>query len=158
MLKDAHKFYFRNPLVIITLIFFVILTVWWIKLQPFYTDENLIHAKYIWGSFYQIIAIWGGICGLFISRSLGGFKSFFGKSIVFFSFGLLFQALGQSIYSYFNLFANIQAPYPSFGDVGFFGSVIFYILGVIYLSRISGVKVSLKSFQNKLQAFIFPLT
>jgi hypothetical protein len=133
------------------------LTLWWLYLNPFSREENLVHAKYIWGSSYQLIAIWGGVCGLFISRSFGGFKSFLGSSIILFSMGLLFQSLGQSFYSYYNLFTHVQAPYPSFGDIGFFGSILFYILGVFYLARISGVKVSLEYFHNKVQAIIIPL-
>ncbi len=151
------NFSIKNVLINVAVAFFVALTIWWFLLHPFSGDDSLVHSKYIWGSCYQIIAIWGGICGLFISRSFGGFKSFLGKSIIFFSLGLLFQSLGQSFYSYYNLFAGVQAPYPSFGDVGFFGSIILYVFGVLYLARVSGVKVSLKSFHNKLQAVAIPL-
>lgn len=136
---------------------FASLTVWWIILDPFYNGDNLIHAKYIWGSWYQIIAIFGGILGLYISKSFGGLKSFLGKSIIFFSLGLLFQSIGQSVYSYYNLFASIQAPYPSYGDIGYFGSIIWYILGVVYLARVSGVKVSFKSIHNQLLSVLLPL-
>ena len=152
-----QHFSIKNTMVNVTIVLFVILTGWWLALSPFSHDESLIHAKFIWGSCYQVIAIWGGVCGLLISRSFGGFKSFLGKSIIFFSLGLLFQSLGQSFYSYYNLFANVQAPYPSLGDVGFFGSIIFYIFGVVYLAHVSGVRVSLGSFYNKLQAILIPL-
>lgn len=141
----------------VAVLFFLILTVWWFLLNPFSNNESLVYSKYIWGSCYQIIAIWGGICGLLISRSFGGFKSFLGKSIIFFSLGLLFQTWGQSSYSYYNLFANVQAPYPSIGDIGYFGSVIVYIFGVLFLSKVSGAKFSLKLIRNKIQAFLLPL-
>ena len=157
MFHYIRNFSIKNVMVNIAVALFLILTVWWFLLNPFSSDDSLVHSKYIWGSCYQIIAIWGGVCGLFISKSFGGFKSFLGKSLIFFSLGLLFQSLGQSFYSYYNLFANVQAPYPSFGDVGFFGSIIFYIFGVIYLARVSGVKFSLGFFHNKLQAVLIPL-
>lgn len=157
MFHYIRNFSIKNVMVNVAIVLFFILTLWWLFLNPFSNTEDLVHSKYIWGSFYQLIAIWGGVCGLFISRSLGGFRSFLGKSIILFSLGLLFQSLGQSFYSYYNLFVNVQAPYPSLGDIGFFGSIIFYIFGVIYLGRVSGVKVSLKSFHNKLQAVFLPL-
>jgi hypothetical protein len=152
-----EKFSTKSLMVDGTLILFAILTIWWIFLNPLSTDPNSDHSKYIWGSCYQIIAIWGGILGIKISNSYGGIKSLLGKSILFFSLGLLFQAFGQSVYSYYNLFANIQAPYPSLGDVGFFGSVILYIIGVLYLAKVSGVKFSLKSYIEKIQAFLIPI-
>lgn len=157
MFYYIKNFSVKNVMVNVASVFFLILTVWWLVLNPLSTSDSLVHSKYIWGSCYQIIAIWGGICGLIISRSFGGFKSFLGKSIIFFSLGLLFQSIGQSFYSYYNLFADIQAPYPSFGDIGYFGSIIFYIFGVIYLAHVSGIKFSLKSFYNKIQAIFIPL-
>jgi hypothetical protein len=74
-----------------------------------------------------------------------------------FSFGLLLQVFGQSVYSYYNLFAQIQAPYPSLGDVGFFGSIFAYLYGIILVARVAGVKVSLTSYANKIQAVLIPL-
>jgi hypothetical protein len=136
---------------------FSIMTMWWLFLNPFSTDPNLDHMKYVWGSLYQLLAIWGGILGIIISQSYGGIKSLLGKSIIFFSLGLLFQAFGQSIYSYYNLFANVQAPYPSAGDIGFFGSIIMYIIAVVCLAKVSGVTFSLKSYLQKIQAFLIPI-
>lgn len=136
---------------------FGVLAIWWLILNPLSTDPSLDHMKYIWGSSYQLIAIWGGVLGIFISQSYGGIKSLLGKSILFFSLGLLFQAFGQSVYSYYNLFANIQAPYPSLGDIGFFGSIIMYIIGALALAKVSGVTFSLKSSTQKIQAFLIPI-
>ncbi len=157
MFYYIKKFSIKNVTVNIAIGLFLILTIWWLFLNPFSNEDTTIYHKYVWGSSYQLLALWGGICGLIISRSFGGFKSLLGKSIIFFSFGLLFQSLGQTFYSYYNLFANVQAPYPSLGDIGFFGSIIFYVIGVIYLARVSGVKVSLETFHNKLQAVLIPL-
>lgn len=148
----------KNLMVVIGTVLFAILSVWWISLNPFSNDSNVTHSKYVWGSFYQLIAIWGGVSGLVVSKSFGGTKSIIGKSVLFFSLGLLFQSLGQSIYSYYNLFAHIEAPYPSLGDVGYFGSVILYIFGVYFLAKSSGVKFSLKSYFSKIKAILIPLT
>jgi hypothetical protein len=140
----------------IAVLLFVLVGFWWSVLHPFDT-EALVDEKYIWGSIYQILALWGAICGIVISVFWGGFKSVLGRSILAFALGLLLQVLGQSVYSYYNLFADVQAPYPSLGDVGFFGSVLMYIYGVFLLARVSGVKVSLRSFRNQISAILIPL-
>lgn len=147
----------KNFMMAVAFALFAVLTIWWIALNPLSANLALVHNKYIWGSFYQLVAIWGGICGLVIARHYGGSKSILGKSIILFSCGLFFQSLGQTVYSYYNLFAGIQAPYPSLGDVGYFGSIIFYFSAAVYLARTAGVKVSLKSFSSKIQAILIPL-
>ena len=147
----------NNPVFIFCTFAFVILGAWWFSLRPLNTSDGLLHGKYIWGSCYQIIAFVGGIYGLIKAQKWGGFKSFLGRSIMFFSLGLLFQCIGQSVYSYYNLVAHIEAPYPSLGDLGYFGSVIFYILGVLSLVRVAGGKVSFKSMGNKFLAVLLPL-
>jgi len=149
--------YFRRPLTFIVVIIFFVLTAWWFYLNPFSNDPSLVSNKYIWGSYYQILAIIGGIVGIIISRSFGGFKSWLGKSVLFLAIGLFLQSFGQSVYSYFNIVAQVQAPYPSIGDIGYFGSVIAYILGVLCLARVSGAKFSLKLYRNKIQALLLPL-
>jgi hypothetical protein len=150
---------FKNKMSLIASGLFVVLTIWWLTLSPFQTTDldTLTHKRYIWGSTYQVIALWGAICGFVISKFWGGTKSVMGRSVIAFSVGLLLQVLGQSFYSYYNLFAQIEAPYPSFGDVGYFGSIFAYIYGVSLLARASGVKVSLKSYSNQAKAVMIPL-
>ena len=79
-----------------------------------------------------------------------------GKALIFFSLGLFAQEFGQVMYSYYLYFQKIEVPYPSLGDVGYFGSIPLYILGVLYLAKASGVKIGLSSFVNKIQAILIP--
>jgi hypothetical protein len=85
----------------------------------------------------------------------GGAKSTIGRAVSVISLGLLLQAFGQSIATYY-VFYNVEALYPSIADIGFFGSVLAYIYGAFLLTKASGVKVSMKSLPNKFQAFIIP--
>jgi hypothetical protein len=110
-----------------------------------------------WGSAYQIMALFGGVVGLCISRKWGGYKSLVGKAIFFFSIGLLLQSLGQSVNSYYNYFQNQTIPYPSFGDVGFMGSVFAYIAGSVFLARATGFQLSIRSIKGKFFAIGIPL-
>jgi hypothetical protein len=159
MFNNIKDKYFGSGSMFVVFGLFVALSAWWFILNPFLNTEdvNIIHDKYIWGSCYQILALLGGVIGLFVSREFGWFKSSLGRAVLFFSVGLLLQSFGQSVYSYFNLVAQIQAPYPSIGDIGYFGSVIFYILGVLALARTSGAKFSLQLFNGKIQAILLPL-
>ena len=110
----------------------------------------------VWGTLYQVVAFWGAVCGIVLSRLWGGFKSLMGKITLLFSFGLLAQCFGQSVSSYY-FFTGGTVAYPSIADIGFFGSVLFYIYAVILLARVAGAHISMKSFGSKIAALIFPL-
>jgi len=120
-----------------------------------YPGEENYNAS-VWGGIYQIIALFGALCGLYLSELWGGRKSLMGRVNLAFAWGLLAQSFGQSVYSY-HFFQGGAVMYPSVGDIGFFGSVIFYIYGVLLLAKASGVKVSLGSFISKIQAIFVPL-
>ena len=72
---------------------FAVMGLWWISLNPFVPSsaENVVHARYVWGSSYQLVALWGALCGLAISRLWGGWRSVIGRSILAFSIGLLLR-------------------------------------------------------------------
>ena len=135
---------------------FVVLTFWWVFIKPF-DREVLVYQKYIWSSIYVLFSILGGIYGLIISKRFDGYKSLLGRVILAFSIGLFLQAFGQITYTYYLWFQNNQAPYPSLGDVGYFGTIFAYIYGVFILARYIGVTISVRSFFNKILAIIIPL-
>lgn len=141
----------------ITLLIFIILTVWWLILGPFNPAPETQPLRDIWGGVYQIMCYWGGIIGLLISSRWGGFKSLVGKAIIAFSAGLLFQGFGQSVYTYYLFYAHIQAPYPSLGDVGFFGTIIFYFIGVYFLTKLSAVRSILRFVRSKVLFILIPI-
>lgn len=140
----------------ILLLLFVFLTAWWFKIF-FSMHLSDVRQDLVWAASYQSIAIFGSIAGLVIAKYWGGFKSVMGKALIFFSLGLLLQAFGQTTFSYYNLIAKVEIPYPSISDIGFFGSIIFYIYGAILLGRASGTGFSLKNYGSKAVAIIIPL-
>ena len=145
----------KDTLQIITTIVFSAFVLWWTWIH--FTQP----AESNWGAYfsdsYGVLALAGGLFGLFASKKWGGFKSILGKALVFFSLGLLFQAFGQATYTYYAHVLDVEAPYPSIGDVGYFGSIPIYILGVFYLSKTIGAKLSLKSYKGKAWAIALPL-
>jgi hypothetical protein len=134
---------------------FAALVIWWAVLY-FYFDAALLQQNLDWAATYQLLAIVGGIVGLQASRSWGGFRSQMGKAISFLALGLLLQALGQSVFSYYNIILGVEIPYPSIADVGFFGSVILYIVGVLYLARVAGASFALQKLHGKGLALVVP--
>ena len=139
----------------LAIIVFIVLTVWWVVSPSFQGAES----KRFFGDFpsiYAVMALLGGVWGVSISRKWGGKKSVMGKVLIMFSLGLFSQVFGQLAYAYLSFYKHVEVPYPSIGDIGYFGSVPLYIYGVVLLARASGVKVGLKSFENKIQAVLSP--
>lgn len=144
----------------VVVIFFVVFVTWriWLLFNISATDLEKWHSSpesFWWGALYQLIAIFGGVFGFLIAKHWGGFKSTLGRALSFISFGLLLQAFGQTVITYYVYFQN-EALYPSIADIGFFGSVLFYIYGVIVLARASGLSISIRDFFNKIQSILIP--
>jgi len=137
----------------VALILLLILSLWWL-FNPHVTQERFFGD---FASIYVLMALWGGFWGIIIAREWGGFGSVMGKAILMYSCGLLAQVFGQLVYAYYSFYQHIPVPYPSLGDLGFFGSIPLYIYGTLLLAKASGVTVSLQSFEKKLQAIIIPV-
>ncbi len=136
----------RNIFVFLLVLPFVLMTVWWVLLNyagVFYF-ESIDQQREIFAASYGLLALVGGLLGLYVCSLWGGFNSLVGKIVGFLSLGLLAQEFGQLSYSYYSVFLGIEVPYPSVGDIGFFGSIPLYILGSYYL-----VKLVSKSATNK---------
>lgn len=133
----------------------LLLTVWWI-LSPIV--QKSLGGRFFgdFPSIYVFMSFWGGLWGLAIAQNWGGLRSVTGKAITMFSSGLFAQVFGQLAYAYFSFYKHIDVPYPSIGDIGYFGSIPLYILGILFLAKASGVKIGLNSFKNKIQAVLIP--
>lgn len=128
-------------------------TVWWAALHLFDLPYGFTIA---WAVSYQITALFGSIVGFLIARKWGGFQSTMGRAILMFSFGLLCQWFAQAAGNYYVWYIG-TVPYPSLSDIGAFGALIFYALGVIFLAKTSGAHLSLRSYRGKLIAALVPL-
>lgn len=135
---------------------FLILFLWWLYLLIIKQTSGE-SANLVWAASYQILALWGGIGGIIISHTWGGIRSIFGRAVLAFAIGLLCQVFGQSFFSFYNIILQVEIPYPSLADIGFFGSVIFYIYGIWLLAKSAGVKFSLRSTVNIIWVILIPL-
>lgn len=145
-----------RPVAELTIAIFVGFLLWWLYLH-FVLPNASSEILQLWGATYQILAWIGAIVGLFISRRWGGYKSLVGRAVLSFSLGLFLQCFAQTTYSAYVYFLQIPIPYPSIGDLGFFGSIPFYMYGAYLLARISGVHISLRSYRQQILAFLIPV-
>lgn len=139
----------------VVIVWFLIITGWWVSL--FLSDVQQTPQNYLFGATYGLINLWAAFCGLMIARKWGGWSSVIGRAISVLSLGLLAQEFGQLIFSYHNVFLGVEVPYPSLADIGFFGTIPFYIYGIYCLAKAAGVKFSLNTFINQFQALIIPV-
>lgn len=155
MLEYLLEQFRKNKAFKLVTIFFIGLTIWWVTIFARGLTEG--NENNLFTVVYPILSLLGGIAGWVFAKKWGGFKSTLGSSIGMFALGLLAQFVGQVMYSYYIYIKGIEIPYPSVGDISFFSSIIFYLIGVILLSKVSGLKMSVKSMRGKLQAFLIPL-
>jgi len=138
----------------IALIGFILLTIWWLILNIFPSSDS---AKYLFGAIYgSTMSLYGGLVGIYVSGQWGGNKSVMGKAIIFLSLGLLAQAFGQLANSAYNIILQVETVYPGLADIGYFGNIPLYTIGIFLLAQASGAKISLKQLSSKLFALILP--
>ncbi len=138
-----------------TLLIFILLSFWWVYIFISGTKDDF--QNHIFGFVYGGYSLWGAILGVYVARKWGGLKSIMGRAIIFLACGLFLQAFGQYSFWYYNYVLKIEVPYPAVPDIGYFGTIPFYILAALNFARVSGVKVSLKSYTNKIQAIAIPI-
>lgn len=119
--------------------------------------DSTEQAREIWAALYQGVAIMGGLIGVFSIFHWSGYKSLLGRIILALSIGLFLQSFGQSAYSYYIFFRHVEVPYPSIGDIGFFGSVIAYIYAVVVLAKLVGLSFSFEITATKIRGLVISI-
>jgi len=137
-----------KPVTLVLAVLFVFFSAWWIA--TFVSSDFRDRSTVLLSEIYGIVALLGGVYGIAIANKWGYFKSYFGKTILFLSFGLLLQVFGQVAYTYLNTFRHVEVPYPSYPDIGFFGSIPMYILASYFLMKGLGILAIIKKKPLKL--------
>jgi len=145
----------KNKLQIVVTSIFLGFVIWWASFQHVVDKQGLV-TQWFSGT-YGVVALIGSVIGFLAAKKWGGFKTVLGKALIFFSLGLLAQEAGQLIYAYYVDAAKIQIPYPSFGDIAYFGSVLLFITAALYLAKAAGAKFSLKHNGYKAIAILVPI-
>lgn len=147
---------FKNSIIfkIISLIFILLVAYWaYLLFSGLSGNPEFDYFTLI----YPLLALIGGVIGMRYALKWGGFKSVLGKAIAYLSLGLLAQFIGQILYNYYVYVLGVEIPYPSVGDISYFASVILYIIGVVYLAKVSGFRLAVNSLNGKVLAFIVPV-
>ena len=144
----------RWPQIVVILMFLGFFG-WWLSFQSVVKDQGV--SVQWFGATYGLMALTASTIGVVASLQWGGLKSTLGRALAFFALGLLAQEAGQLIYTYYIYGAQIQIPYPSWGDVAYFGSVLCYLTGAWFLTRVTGAKYALKRKSYKVIAVVVPV-
>lgn len=142
----------KNKVQILLTLVFLIYVGWWFSFQSVVEGQGLSVQRF--GATYGVVALIGAVVGFTASRKWGGFKTVIGRALMFYALGLLAQEAGQIIYTYYIYGAKIQIPYPSWGDLAYFGSVLLYIYATVLLAKAVGVRFSLKKTSYKIVALV----
>ncbi|MBI4225693.1 hypothetical protein HY612_01125 [Candidatus Roizmanbacteria bacterium] len=144
----------KNKLTYWILLLYLIVSSWWIKLQFIGLGTS---EAYLFNWFYGLIGLSGAIYGIKISYDKwGGWKSIIGRGLILLPFGLLGQWFGLQIWTYYNVIAKVEVPYPSLADLGYFALIPAYTIGAWMFAHASGAKFSLKTRSGKLWALLIP--
>ncbi len=145
----------KNKLQLLVTIAFLGFVIWWITFQHVVVKQGL--AVQWFGGTYGVLALIGSIIGFVTAGKWGGRKTVLGKALLFLSLSLLAQEAGQLILTYYIYVSKIQIPYPSWGDVAYFGSTLSYLTGAFFLTRAVGVKFAFRNNKYKVIAILVPV-
>jgi len=138
----------------IALLFFLATFVLWALL--FVNGVKQGSYNFLYSFLFGLVPFFGGMVAMLNSKYWGGLKSAVGKAVFFIGLGLFCWGFGENIWSYFNFFKGVAAPYPSIADIGFAPSIFFYGLGTAFLSQATGAKFGLRNKFAKILVIIAP--
>lgn len=104
-----------------------------------------------------VIPFVGALVGLKNAAHWGGFGSAVGRAIIFLSLGTLTWSMGMLFWNYYIFIAKVEVPYPSLADAAFILSWPLWALGVVSLSKATGVKYALRHIKGKLLLVVIPI-
>lgn len=137
-------------------VYFALMVILWAFLLI--TNRKAGDFNYWYSFLFGLIPFFGGLLGMFKAQLWGGLKSSLGRAVFYISFGLFLWGFGENIWSYYNFFKGVPAPYPSLADLGFAPSIFFWILGTAFLAVATGALFSLrKTHWAKIVAVLVPL-
>jgi len=134
--------------------FFVLVVALWTSLFVTQTTDGFYN--YLYSFLFGLIPLFSGVVAMYCASMWGGFKSAVGKAVFFIGLGIFLWGAGETVWSYYNFFQNIPAPYPSLADIGFAPSIFFYGLGAVYLSKAAGVQFALRNHNARASAILAP--
>lgn len=131
------------------------LIIFWLAL--FLSHSKSGSYNYLYSFFMSVLPLVGGFFAMEHSRDWKDTHGFVSKGVFFLGLGIFCWGFGGMIWAYYNFFAGVAAPYPSFADIGYAPSVFFYSIGAVYLARGAGADFGLKRKYAKIFIFLAPV-
>lgn len=132
-----------------------IMVVYWLGIQLSGITNLPVNLYY--SVAITIVAFAGGITGVFLSKKWGGRKSAVGKAILLMSLGTTIWSIGSFIWSFYNLALHQEVPYPSLADIGYISAIPLWSVGIFYLAKATGAKISLKRINGRILLVVLPI-
>jgi hypothetical protein len=120
----------------------VVLIGYWVLLHL--SHKQTSNYNYVYSLMFSLVPLIGGFVGMLRSKIWGRLKSHLGKAVFFVSLGLFLWGAGSMVWSYYNIVLKDALPYPSLADLGFAPSIVFWAIGVVFLSKASGASFALR--------------
>ncbi len=139
----------------ISVISLIALSAFWAIL--FFTKTTEGFYNYLYSFLFGLLPFFSGIIAMLSAKKWGGLKTAIGRAVFFIGLGIFLWGCGENIWSYYNFFMGIPAPYPSVADLGFAPSIFFYGLGAFHLSKVTGAKFGLRNLYAKIFVVFAPL-
>lgn len=133
------------------LAFFLLLALFSFTL--YINNQRTTQWNYLFNIVNGLLYVSGGVVALYGTR-LHGFRSSVGRELFSIAIGMIGFAVGLFIWSYYNLFLNVDTPYPSFADIFFVLYIPFIAYGIINLLREFGLFFSKKILFQSVGIFI----
>jgi hypothetical protein len=144
----------RNTKIYIHLIIGLITLVFWLLLELSQTKRSAANHNY--EAVMILTPLVGYFLGIDTARNWSGMKSKMGQAITFISYGLLAWALGQVVFTYYEIILKVDAPYPALSDIGYLLAVPLWMIGVVKLSSAMGAKFGLRDLKGKIILVLIP--
>src|SRR3989344_6545223 len=139
----------------ILLVFLVILVVFWVAIAIKGSREGFYN--YLYSFLIGLVPLFAGIIAMKKAHIWDGFKTTIGKAVFFIGLGIFCWGAGEMVWSYYNFFIGVAIPYPSLADIFYAPSILFYGLGIVYLSGATGAKFGLKNTYAKVFVILAPI-
>lgn len=132
-----------------------IMFVYWLGIQLSNITDLPVNLYY--SVAITLVAFAGGVMGIFLSKKWGGGKSAVGKAILLISLGNTIWSIGSFIWSFYNLALHQEVPYPSLADIGYISAIPLWTVGIFYLSKATGARVSLRRIGGRILLVLLPI-
>lgn len=138
---------------LLTLIY-VVAAIFWVAVgrDPAHETAGLYMQLFLFA-----VPFIGALVGFHNAKRWGGTRSSLGKAVGFVSGGVLAWSVGMLFWCYYIFVAQVEIPYPSLADAAFILSWPLWTIGIIFLSRATGVRFALREMRGKVLLAVVPI-